>query len=259
MANRGISSGIRSQAERMLKTGKRWDKFDQIRERHFWSCHFFRPDQSGNIQAGRYTLFTTPVGSNGQGFPSGEVITERESNWKSQNRVPDNQNFEIKELGCAYMPCGFDVAAFPPLPPVPPETDPDVLAAPPQLVPPSPMALLHFFQSTILSITYLTNSVPLGNLADFAQSSAPVMGLTYPNSSRMSSVVSNGFAAPALRRSFKIPVLLQAGESFNFTLEVPRPIYMASNLPLATTNGVFPPPFLIRMDFWARESFVEKS
>ncbi len=236
-----IAAGVRRQSANLLKTGKRYDKFDQIRQRHFWSSYFFAPDPNGYIPANRYTLFTTPVGSNGQGFPSGAVITERESNWKSQNRVPDNQNFEINELGCAVMGAAF---AF---------TPQQQIAA---VTPPNAGALSNFFQSALLSITYLTNSVPLGLLADFAQSSGPFFGINNQfEDSIYHSVVSNGLAAPALRRKFKIPILLQAGESFNFTIEVPRPVFVGVGGDSPEGKG----PFLVRMDFFATESFVEKS
>jgi len=247
-----IGSGVRSQAQSVLRTGQRFDKFDQIRQRHFWSSYCFVPNANGYVIAGRYTLFTTPVGANGQGLPAGFVVSERESNWKSQNRVPDNQNFEISELGLSLMPADF--------------LHPELAYALRFQV---PSAISNFFQSTALSITYLTNSVPLGLLSDFAQASAPVQGINslataavvgppasisfaHPPLNPANYTISNGFAAPALRRKYKIPILLQHGESFNFTLEVPRNTYVGNN----AQNVI---PFLVRMDFFATESFVEKS
>lgn len=233
-----IQKGINRQAQKVLR-GKKPMKFDQIRQRHFWSCYFFQPDANGYLLSGRYTLFTTPVGSNGQGFPSGYVITERESNWKSQNRIPDNQNFQIGELGCGVMSAGFAIAASP-------------LTAP--LKAPPPGGLANLFQGAILNITYLTNSVPLGLLADYAQSSAPMMGIhnASATSAVYNTVAVNGWAAPALRRKLKIPILLQAGESFNFTIDLPRPMYVGYG---DSTSS----PFLLRVDFFATESFAEKS
>jgi hypothetical protein len=234
-----IAQSIRRQAGQVLKTGQRFDKFDQIRQRHFWSSHYFTPNANGYVNAGTYSLFTTPVGSNGQGFPSGFVITERESNWKSQNRVPDNQNFEAYELGCGYMSADFAQAAAFPGAEVPPAS-----------------GLSNFFNSSVLSISYLTNSVPLGLLSDFAQAAGPFMGINLSQIPAVegiayNSVPINGFAAPALRRKFKIPILLQHGESFSFNIEVPRTTYVG-----AGGAGV---PFLVRVDFFATESFVEKS
>ncbi len=246
-----IANQVRRQASKVLRTGQRFDKFDQIRQRHFWSAYYFDTTASDYITAGNYTLFTTPVGSNGQGFPSGQVITDRESNWKSQNRIPDNQNFEIVELGCSIMPADFGTN----------------LAADYTLRYPTPSAMANFFNSAVLSITYLTNSVPLGLLCDFAQASGPSMGVgvdfipgttpdatTEPNPVNMA--MTNGFAAPALRRKFRIPILLQHGESFNFTINLPRNTFVGIGTGTAPNAGA---PFLVRVDFWATESFVEKS
>lgn len=236
-----IKQSVARQAENTLRGGKT-PKFDQIRQRHFWSSYFFAPDSRGYVNAGRYTLFTTPVGSNGQGFPSGTVITERESNWKSQNRVPDNQNFQIEELGVGVLSAAFAAAALLPE------------AGSPAITQPSVYGLSNFFQSSVLSITYLTNSVPLGLLADFAQASGPgQFGIDAPIAdSDLNIAAINGFAAPALRRKFKIPILLGKGETFNLTIEVPRPTYVGF-------GGSTYWPFLVRTDFWATESFTEKA
>lgn len=241
-ASRQIMPSIRGQAQSMLRTGERFKSFDQIRQRHFWSTYYFVPDANGYVAPGKYTVFTTPVGSNGQGFPSGQVITERESNWRSQNRVPDNQNFMITELGCQLMSADFAQANTFPL-------NEELSAS----------AASNFFQSTVLSIMYLTNSVPLGLCADFAQASGMQMGVNpflLPADATLlppyNSVQVNGFAAPALRRKYKIPILLQHGESFNFSFDVARPTYVGYGGQVSTN-------FMVRMDFWATESFVEQS
>lgn len=237
MAN-PISKGIKKQLESTLR-GKEAMKFDQIRQRHFWSAYFFTADANGYIPANRYTVFTTPVGSNGQGFPSGQVITDRESNWKSQNRVPDNQNFTINEMGCGLMSAAFAIPATQPQTP---------------LSPPSPGAMAAFFQGSVLAITYLTNSVPLGVLADFSQASGPLFGASGVAGGNVvyNTAAVNGFAAPALRRRLKIPILLPAGSSFNFSIDVPRPLYVGYGAAASF-------PFLVRIDFFATESFAEKS
>lgn len=241
---KSIASGVQKQAERMLKTGERFKKFDQIRQRHFWSSYYFTADVNGYVPPGRYTVFTTPVGSNGQGFPSGQVITDRESNWKSQNRVPDNQNISIKELGCQVLSADFALAAAFPLAEMPPAS-----------------VVANFFESTVLSITYLTNSVPLGVLSDYAQASGigmhGVSTFQLPADAAptppFNGVPINGMAAPALRRKFKIPIMLQHGESFNFAFDILRPTY------IGLAGGQSYAAFLVRLDFWANESFVEQS
>lgn len=232
----GIRKSVRNQATRLLKTGQRFDRFDQIRQRHFWSDYNFTVDSAGYLSSGDYKLFTTPSGQSGQGFPF--ALTDRETNWKSANRVPDNQNFEILELGVSILP-GFDEAD-----PQDPETS--SLSA--------DMANT-FLQNTILAIQYLTNEISLGLCSDFSQASAPVMG-SYINNPLAGSLpqefISNGFAAPGLRRRFKIPILLQHGETFTFNFKVPRAFYMRT-----LHNSEI--SFIARMDFWATESFVERS
>jgi hypothetical protein len=232
-----IRQSVNRQASRLLETGQRFDRFDQIRQRHFWSDYLFVPDVNGNIASGDYKLFTTPSGQSGQGFPF--ALTDRETNWKSANRVPDNQNFEILELGVSILP-GFDDLQD--------DVEPEVAAL-------SANASNEFLRNTILSIQYLTNEISLGYCSDFAQSSAPVMGSYTPNNNVTTAsipqeFISNGFAAPGLRRRFKIPILLQHGETFTFNFKVTRQFWLSNNTDTA---------FIARMDFWATESFVERS
>ena len=103
-----IRRSVRRQAEHLLETGRRFKRFDQIRQRHFWSEYMFRPDVNGYIQSGDFKMFITPPGQVGQGFPV--ELTDRETNWKSANRVPDNQNFEVLEVGVSIQgaPTAFD-------------------------------------------------------------------------------------------------------------------------------------------------------
>lgn len=226
---------IQRQSRHLLTTGRRFTSFDQIRQRHFWSTAMFIADSDGYI-LGSQQLFITPAGQNGQGFPSGVALTERETNWKSANRVPDNQNFEITELGVTPTITLNSI-----LPGAINDMQPPTVAA-------------SFLQNTVLSITYLTNSVPLGMATDFAQASGPYGGSFAPENDALGTVVNpvvetNGFPAPALRRRFKIPILLQHGETFSFELALPRAVFIG-----AAGNAI-----TARMDFWATESFAEKS
>ena len=247
-----LRKGISQQSQKVLETGQRFTRFDQIRQRHFWSNYFFQPDNNGYVSAGRFPVFVTPSGQNGQGFPSGVTMSDRETNWKSSNRVPDNQNFEITEIGVSLGVLTPDILQ------VLPETDyPTVVGVPPQLQ-------TEFLNNTIVSITYLTNSVPLGLAADFGQASAPHLGVFQGNKNNSllpKWVRSNGFPAPALRRRFKIPILLQHGETFSFAFEIPRAFFVG--LSTVTVDGApvntSASPFIARFDFWATESFVEKS
>lgn len=230
-----IGRQIRNQTNHLLRSGQRFERFDQIRQRHFWSSAMFIPDANGYI-TGKQQFFITPPGQNGQGFPSGVALTDRDTNWKSANRVPDNQNFEITELGVTVG--------------VVPSTvyDQDGVQA---VVPPG-IVSNGFLQNSVVSITYLTNSVPLGHSANFAQASGPDVGTFIPmHSSTLGNdtrFATNGFAAPALRRRFKIPILLQHGETFSFEIDLPRSVFVG------IANSIY-----ARLDFFATESFVEKS
>ena len=227
-----INTDIQRQARHLLTTGRRFERFDQLRQRHFWSSAYYAPDANGYI-LGTRQLFITPPGQMGQGFPV--ALTERETNWKSANRVPDNQNFEITELGVTV---GVTVPSIDDTPP------PDSTVNPGNVT-------TNFLQNSVVSITYLTNSVPLGLSSDFAQAGGPFGGTfrtTDDGATTLEARVgTNGFAAPALRRRFKIPILLQHGETFSFQFDLPRSVHI----------GGF--AIYARLDFWATESFVEKS
>jgi len=231
---RPISEQVSAQTQNLLQSGRRFERFDQIRQRHFWSSCIYVPDGNGYI-SGTRQLFVTPPGQNGQGFPSGVPLTELDTNWKSSNRVPDNQNFEITELGVTLALLS-------------PEIDPNPLANEVR----SGFDANGLYQNTVLSITYLTNSVPLGLASDFAQASGAELGTYFPlqsgNALNDSRWLTNGFCAPALRRRFKVPILLQHGETFSFQLDIPRQVA------LVQASAI-----IVRMDFFATESFVEKS
>ncbi len=260
MARRGrlpkrLRRSVRRQAEHLLETGRRFKRFDQVRQRHFWSEQFFRTDANGYIQSGRFPTFITPPGQVGQGWPV--ELTERETNWKSSNRVPDNQNFELLEIGVSIqaVPSAF--------------AD---LETPFNSGLPTPREANAFAMNTIVAVQYLTNEVSLGLINDFAQSSGLTMGsyeplvaqgngaaITNPTVDQINGdpinsrrFLTNGFAGPGLRRRFKVPILLQHGETFSLNFLIPRTFFIAAADPTATG-------YVLRMEFWATESFVEKS
>jgi len=246
-----IRQGIKKQVDEVLVKGSRFKRFDQIRQRHFWSTYRLSSDANGFIASGNFDLFTTPTGQAGQGFVT--QLTLRETNWNSANRVPDNQNFEITELGVSIIAVNTDTDARNNTPY--PAMQEDELA-----------------RNMSLAITYLTNQVPLGLLVDFSQASGPMVGeyhpaipLAYPDAAADLGVngtpaantippndvfYTNGFAAPGLRRRLKIPILLQHGETFKFSyiLDPGRGSWVGTNK-----------TFDLRMDFFAVETFVEKS
>jgi len=233
--NKNIRSQIRRQGRSVLETGSRYKSFDQVRQRHFWSTYLFTPDANGYIASGQnFNLFSTPQGQSGQGFTT--QLTDLETNWKGANRVPDNQNIMITEIGVTVGTVPFGVRG-------------GAVAA----NVPDGLVTENFLENTTVSIVYLTNQVELGRCSDFAQASGPTHGAYAPSTAALSTprFVTNGLAAPGLRRRFKVPILLQHGETFSFAYIIPR----SFNIGVAgTTQQVY-----ARLDFWATESFVEKS
>lgn len=259
-----LKKSIQSQALNLLQTGSRFKAFDQVRQRHFWSDLCFLPNVNGYIPSGTYKAFITPSGQVGQGFPV--ALTELETNWKSANRVPDNQNFEVLEVGITVMG----------LP------DMTITGANPSTsrIRPAARQQAGILTSSILAIQYLTNEVPIGLCNDFQQASGPQMGgyepgyiinpaidtddpvvvlpPPAPTTSPALRYITNGFAAPGLRRRFKIPILMQHGETFSFNINIPRTFYYGPQN--VTFNDVdYTNGYVMRIDFWATESFVEKS
>lgn len=244
-----IGKGLSQQTRQMLRTGERFKSFDEIRERHIWSMCMITPDSNGYIPTGKYDVFTTPAGQAGQGYSI--ALTDLETNLKSAGRVPDNQNFMVSELGCTVS--------------VVPSADPGSYTEQTQLLA-NKQALLA--QNTVVTVNYLTNSVPIGMVGDFAQASGPHRGVYEPylgNDDLNTAVgaqspavpaetwafkrfVSNGFAAPGLRRKFKVPILLQHGETFSFSFLVQRSWYAGTTV-----------AYVVRLDLWCVESFVERS
>ncbi len=234
-----IRSSIKAQARRVMEKGSRFDRFDQIRQRHLWSVYNFIPDANGYIGSGEFKFFLTPDGQNGQGFPSGVALGALETDFKGTGRVPDNQNLSISELGVTLALC-------------PPAVAPEGLLA--GVVDPC-IAAVAFFQNTLCAITYLTNTVELGFVEDFSQPAGPQVGNYIPvthtgqglDTYERPRFVTNGFAGPGLRRRFKIPIMLGHGETFNFSYLVNRSYHVGDVALYA------------RLDLWVTESFVEKS
>jgi hypothetical protein len=233
----------------MLRSGQRFKSFDEVRERHIWSEALISADANGYIPTGKYDLFTTPAGQAGQGWPI--ALTDRETDLKSAGRVPDNQNLMVNEIGVTVA--------------VVPDAVPGSFLEEQQL-----LAGLHylFCANTVVTINYLTNSVPLGMASDFAQASGPHQGTYEPylgnddlnvaagaqspavpaETRHFQRFVTNGMAAPGLRRRFKVPILLQHGETFSWSFNVFRSWFAATTCAYA-----------VRLDMWCVESFVERS
>lgn len=276
MANKKFSlkGMVAKQIGRVLERGQRFGSFDQIRQRHFWSTYLFAGFGGTSIPAGPYDLFKAIPGGIGQGYSI--PLTTRETNWLGAGRVPDNQNFAISELGVTIG-----------RPPANPQGSPHVPGAaftnaPANgiaasmtagqvaningLAPVLPVDAQSILYGSILEFTFLTNSVPLGLCADFSQS-AGAYGLSaaqYINADLVCDRASgteqlppgdpsNGLPAAAFRRKLEVPILLQHGETASMRINIPKAIPIQS---LANGSCGW---FELRVDWWATESFVNKT
>lgn len=263
---------VERQVTRVLERGQRFGRFDQIRQRHFWSTYLFAGFAGSSIPSGTYDIFKSIPGSIGQGYTI--PLTNRETNWLGAGRVPDNQNFAITELGVTVT-----------RPPANPQGSPHVpgaaftnapsngiaasmtagqVAAINGLAPVLPMDAQSILYGTILEFSFLTNNVPLGLCADFSQSggaygfaTSGYIGLSAARTGTDESLPpgdpTNGIPAAAFRRKLEVPILLQHGENMGMRLNIPRAIPCQS---LANGGSGW---FEIRVDWWASESFVENS
>lgn len=263
---RGI---VNRQVQKVLKKGQRLGSFDQIRQRHFWSTQLFIADPTTNkVAAGAYDIFKTIPGASGQGYPTNTNLTLRETNWLNAGRVPDNQSFAITEIGATIR--------------TPPLENPGALSSTgiySALTSAQKTYLLdgvarglsaqdatHIAFGTVLEMSFLTNNVPLGLLADFSQSAGIITpGDNHPAANGDDNLgvshAANGIPAAAFRRKLQVPILLSSGENMGMRLTVPRDIEL-----MAPTNTIVAGSghhgkgwYEVRIDWWAIESFVEKS
>jgi hypothetical protein len=254
---------VSKQVTEVLRRGQRMERFDQIRQRHFWSTYLFAYGAGQEIQSGPYELFKVIGSQTGQGYPAGVTLTERETNWKGNGRVPDNQNFVIQEIGVSInrppAPAGPTIGPWPNAPlnsiwaNIPAATQ---LLINPQR-PIHPQDAQSILYGTVLEMGFLTNNVPLGLCADFSQSSG-----VYSQRQQLKTVVaneelsgdpSNGIPSAAFRRKLEVPILLQHGEAMGMRLNILR------NLPTLNLTSGGAGWAEIRVDWWATESFVELS
>ena len=265
---------VERQVDKVLERGQRYGSFDQIRQRHFWSSYLFAGFAGTSISAGQYEIFKAPPGNIGQGYAI--PLTTRETNWLGNGRVPDNQNFAITEIGVTLT-----------RPPANPQGSPHVpgaaftnapangiaasmnagqVAAINGLAPILPMDAQAILYGTVLEMGYLTNAVPLGFCSDFSQSGG-MYGFSTGgyitadiNAARTSGTEAlppgdptNGIPGAAFRRKLEVPIMLQHGENTFMRLNVPVAIPIQS---LANGSSGW---FELRVDWWATESFAEKS
>jgi hypothetical protein len=269
-----LAKMVDRQIAKVLERGSRYGRFDQIRQRHFWSSYLFAGYAGVSIPAGPYDIFKIPSGQQGQGYPI--PMTTRETDWLGAGRVPDNQNFVITEIGVTLK-----------RPPANPQTagvpgTAFVNAAPNGIAGNMTVAQVAringmapilnadaqaILTGTILEFGFLTNSVPLGYCSDFSQSGGnysfspayyaannqdAASGVDTTGRQRAGDPT-NGVPAAAFRRKLEVPILLQHGESQFMRLQIPKAI------PIRTLAQGSSGWFELRVDWWASESFAEKS
>lgn len=272
---------VDSQIAKVLERGTRYGRFDQIRQRHFWSSYLFAGFAGSSIPAGPYDIYKIPQGQQGQGYPI--PMATRETNWLGAGRIPDNQNFVVTEIGVTlkrppatrqgalvdgvFVPALDGGVAFDPNAPrngIAANLSAAQVAGINGMAPILPADAQAILYGTILEFGFLTNSVPLGFLADFSQSggnytfSSDYFGGDADHnvaftSRQKSGDPTNGVPAAAFRRKLEVPILLQHGESQFMRLQVPKAI------PIATLAQGSSGWFEVRVDWWASESFAEKS
>jgi hypothetical protein len=263
---------VSRQVSRVLERGTRAERFDQLRSRHFWSSYLFIGDTTDNtIASGQYDIFKIIPSASGQGYPTNLPLTLRETNWLNGGRVPDNQNFVITEIGVTVKrPPAVDANGLAGIPANPPSNgiwsnltvaQQAYITAGAQNRAVNPFDSMAMLYGTVLEMSFLTNNVPLGLCADFSQSAGvysphsflgPAADVVPGQQSQMGDM-SNGVPAAAFRRKLEVPILLQHGENMGMRLNIPRPISLVS--PANGGTGWLE----LRVDWWAHESFVEKS
>jgi hypothetical protein len=257
---------VNNQVQKVLARGQRFQRFDQLRQRHFWSTYLFAYGAGNPIAAGPYEIYKVIPSMTGQGYPAGVPLSLRETNWKNAGRVPDNQNFVISEVGVSLIrpPCvdGDDQGAplNAPLNGIWANLPPAIQALinPRRVIHPEDAA--NILYGGVLEMSYLTNNVPMGLLSDFSQSSGgyvqedvALAGFQDTDDGPWIGDPTNGVPGACFRRKLEVPILLQHGEAMGMVLRFPRNI---PTLGIADGGAGW---VEVRVDWWATESFVEKS
>lgn len=258
-----IQQSLANQERDLLTKGQRLGRFDRIRQREFYSSYLFAPGFGNTIPAGRYEIFKVLRGEIGQGWPV--ALTERETNWTGKGRVPDNINLVLKSFHASII--------RPPSTPIYDDMQEVDISVPVHSADVTVMAY-----GCLLAVQYLTNTIPIGYLADFpgigggfgwngASRQAPDAALPGVSVSlnaagaKSNLPLTSSKTCPAFERRQRIGVLLQHGEQFSMVLIVPRSIRLLARTSWGETaygndaTGMIE----VRVGFWGTESFVERS
>lgn len=279
-----IANSISGQESKLLRKGELSDwRYSQIRQRHLWSNYHFIPQTPGSpiliatgvpiVQANTYDTFVTLQNQSGQGLPQGFVMDAGDTNNLGAGRVPDDQNFAVWELGITILPERQDVVN-------------NCIAsgtggAGVSLGNLHPEDVDRILDEGVLQVKYLTNSVQLGHLKDFAQSGGPSIvvrsllsstaaaatvggetsgGLNEGNTapslqariSRLATNSGNTGPNPGTRRKLDVPIFLPATQTYSFQVAFYRPFQLRSKANGGTGC------FQVRVDTWAVESFRQQ-
>ncbi len=279
-----IAHSIQGQESKLLRKGELSDwRYSQIRQRHLWSNYHFVPQTPGSpilivggvptVQANTYDTFVTLQNQNGQGLPQGFVMDAGDTNNLGAGRVPDDQNFAVWELGVTILPERQDVVNN--------CISSGVGGGDVSLGNLHPEDVDRILDEGVLQIKYLTNSVQLGHLKDFAQSGGPSIvvrsllsstgaaslvgaevagGLGEGNLApslaqritRLATNSGNTAPNPGTRRKLDVPIFLPATQTYAFQVVFYRPFTLRSRKNGGTGT------FQIRVDTWAVESFRQQ-
>lgn len=258
---RSLKQMVRRQVARVLERGSRLERFDQLRSRHFWSTYLFAYGAGQQIAPAPYDVFKAIPSQTGQGYPTNVPLSLRETNWLNSGRVPDNQNFVITEMGVTVMrpPAVDDGLANVPVNGIYANLPAPTQALIAHNAALHPQDVANILYGTVLEMQFLTNAVPLGLCADFSQSSGIREFQGIEAGTELAAAITaggdptNGIPAAAFRRKLEVPILLQHGETMGMRLNVHRPI---DTLTLAQGGAGWAE---VRVDWWAHESFAEKS
>lgn len=263
---RSLQQMVRRQVTRVLERGAKNERFDQLRARHFWSTYLFAYGAGNQIPQSTYDVFKVIPSQTGQGYPTNVTATLRETNWLNAGRVPDNQNFVISEIGVTVIrPPALDEAGAAGVPANAPTNGiwANLPVATQALIAQNrqlhPQDVSNILYGTTLEMQFLTNAVPLGLCSDFPQSAgirefqAQEAGTELAAAITAGGDPTNGIPAAAFRRKLEVPILLQHGENMGMRLNIHRPI---DTLTLEQGGAGWAE---VRVDWWALESFVEKS